>query len=543
MNKTQEKIFPKIKYCDYNPVFVVDKDNNPMNPYFDKGYVRKLLSNGEAIIYKRDPFFTIKLINHKRKNTKHYLAGLDTGKNIGVSIVDSELIKEVLSAEFQTRSHEISGLLQEKSMYRTNRRSRLRYRKKRFENRKASKGTCKVCGGNLPSSQKSKGKIHEICNKCLSKVDGKHHAYSNIVKPLEYYRIAPSVKHKINTHLKVMEEIESILPIKKWVIEKTKFDTQKAKNYDIKGVEYQQGEMFGFTNVREFVLHRDNHTCQNSNCKNKSKQPILKVHHIKYKSKGGTNKPSNLITLCDKCHTNHKSGILYDWMINNETATSIKKKTGKKHKSEADMPHMGIIYKHIKQSKNNVEDSYGYITKRTRQLANLDKSHVNDAFMLAIKPLLKNILINEEVGFENGIVFRKIKNYSEIVQTRRSRRDLQSITEAKYIEKCTGDIKTGNELSKNNDLRKNRQERAKKNDKFIKGKIRSRNGKSSYPKHSIGLVPHPKNKNIKFIKELGGMSSKNVYVFNYNGKEKSTKAASMIKLICKREGFIQKINK
>jgi hypothetical protein len=543
MNNIQNKNYPKIKYLNNNPVFVVDKNGNPMNPYFDKGFVRKVLKSGEAKVYKRDPFFTIQLINYVRKNVQYYLAGIDTGKIVGISVVDPILLKEVLSTEFQTRSHEIRGLLSDKAMYRRNRRNRLRYRKKRFENRKASKGTCKVCGGNLPSSQKSKGKIHEICNSCLSRVNGNHYMYKDIIKPLEYYRIAPSVKHKIETHIKIMDEIESILPIKKWTIEKTKFDTQKAKNPNIKGTEYQQGEMFGFTNIREYVLHRDNHTCQNPKCKNKSKQPILNVHHIIYKSMGGTDKPNNLITLCDKCHTNHISGILYNWMKNRETVQTIKTKTGKKSKSDADMPHMGIVYKHIKQIKKNVEDSYGYITKRTRQLSKIEKTHANDAFMLAIKPLIKNLIIDEEKGFKPNITFNKIKNFIVIEQKRRSKRSLQTITEAKYIEKKTGKIKTGKELSKNDNTRINRQERAKKKGKFIKGMVRNKKDKSTYSKNAIGLVPHPNNKNFKMIRELGGMSGKSVYVYNYNGKEKGTKAASMINLICRRNGFIQKINK
>lgn len=77
----------------------------------------------------------------------------------------------------------------------------------------------------------------------------------------------------------------------------------------ISGIDYQNWDMFGFWNVREFVLHRDGHKCQNPNCKHKDKkEQILKVHHIRYLSEGGSYRPENLITLCSKCHTpaNHK---------------------------------------------------------------------------------------------------------------------------------------------------------------------------------------------------------------------------------------------
>ncbi|MEI3336354.1 MAG: HNH endonuclease [Clostridium sp.] len=59
------------------------------------------------------------------------------------------------------------------------------------------------------------------------------------------------------------------------------------------------------------MRYRYNHKCQNPNCKNKDKKDqILKIHHIKYRSEGGSDRPENLITLCSKCHTpaNHKKG-------------------------------------------------------------------------------------------------------------------------------------------------------------------------------------------------------------------------------------------
>jgi len=60
-----------------------------------------------------------------------------------------------------------------------------------------------------------------------------------------------------------------LLPITEIVVEVASFDIQKIKNPDIEGTGYQQGEQFGFWNVREYVLHRDNHRCQHPNCKHK----------------------------------------------------------------------------------------------------------------------------------------------------------------------------------------------------------------------------------------------------------------------------------
>lgn len=106
--------------------------------------------------------------------------------------------------------------------------------------------------------------------------------------------LAPSVQNKVDTHLKVINLVSNILPIKNIVIEVAQFDIQKIKNPDIEGVGYQGGEQLGFWNVREYVFFRDKHTCQF--CKGKSKDKILNVHHIRSRKTYG-DRPNNLITL------------------------------------------------------------------------------------------------------------------------------------------------------------------------------------------------------------------------------------------------------
>jgi len=113
-----------------------------------------------------------------------------------------------------------------KAMHRRNRRSRLRYRKSRFNNRTKSK---------------LKGWL------------------------------APSLQHKLESQLKIIDEIHKLLPITKTVVEVANFDSQKMQNDIIQGVDYQQGNRMGFGNTREYVLHRDNHKCHSSPNHKKSK--------------------------------------------------------------------------------------------------------------------------------------------------------------------------------------------------------------------------------------------------------------------------------
>ena len=49
---------------------------------------------------------------------------------------------------------------------------------------------------------------------------------------------------------------------------------------------------------RAYALKRDNGICQGSKCG----KPANEVHHILPKSRGGSDHPDNLISLCTSCH-------------------------------------------------------------------------------------------------------------------------------------------------------------------------------------------------------------------------------------------------
>ena len=103
----------------------------------------------------------------------------------------------------------------------------------------------------------------------------------------------------------MIKKVHEILPITKIIVETAQFDIQKINKPEIESVEYQQGEQLGFWNVREFILFRDNHTCQH--CKGKSKDKILNVNHIESRLTGGDS-PNNLVTLCETCHNDYHKG-------------------------------------------------------------------------------------------------------------------------------------------------------------------------------------------------------------------------------------------
>ncbi len=182
--------------------------------------------------------------------------------------------------------------------------------------------------------------------------------------------LAPSVKHKVDSHLKVIGNVHRILPISKIVIETASFDIQKIRNPEISGREYQQGEQLGFWNTREYVLWRDNHECQH--CHGKSKDRVLNVHHKESRKTGGDS-PGNLVTLCETCHKSHHAGRI-----------KLKLTPNKSYRHSSFMGIMRwYVYNSLQELYSEVSMTYGYITKNNRINNNIEKTHSADAYCIS----------------------------------------------------------------------------------------------------------------------------------------------------------------
>ena len=310
-------------------VYVQNSNGQPLMPTENHAKVRILLKQNKAVVIKRCPF-TIKLTYKSTNYTQPVTLGIDAGsKHIGISTTTED--KEIYASDVELRN-DIVKLLSNRRSYRHSRRNRkTRYRKARFNNRKRSESW-----------------------------------------------LAPSIREKISTHLKVVDDVCKLVPVTKIIVETASFDIQKIKTPDIEGVDYQQGEQLGFWNVREYVLCRDGHVCQC--CKGKSKDPVLNVHHIESRITGG-NAPNNLITLCETCHKGYHKGTV-------KLPDEIKR--GMKFNDAA---FMGIMrwafYGELKKRYPDVSLTYGYLTKNTRIRNGLPKEHYVDARCISGHPLAK----------------------------------------------------------------------------------------------------------------------------------------------------------
>lgn len=370
--------YRKVKYLsgrtDY-VVYVINCDGKPLMPC-QPVIARLLLKQGKAKVIKRTPF-TIKLLYQTTSYTQPLTLGIDTGSSkIGSAVVNDK--NEVVYLSQVEVRNDIADKMKQRAKYRRNRRYRkTRYRKARWLNRKNS---------------------------------------------IKKDRFSPTMTSKINSHLKEIKFVKSILPITKIILETATFDPHALKNPEVLKNKwlYQKGINYGFANTKAYVLNRDNYTCQY--CKGKTKDSRLHVHHIIFRSNGGSDEHENLITLCKTCH---------DRLHNGEIKLKLngKKKGQLKHATQ-----MNIIRQQLLKLVPEAEETFGFITKEHRQIMNLPKEHYYDAVAIAsqgndVKFKTKNIILKKcipdgdyqqtkGVRSEQKIQTRKIQGFRKFDKVR-----------------------------------------------------------------------------------------------------------------------------
>jgi len=304
---------------------------------------KKLLQQGKATVVQRCPF-TIQL-NYATGETRQPIKlGVDLGyTKLGFSAKTDKL--EVISGTLTLRQ-DVSNKLEEKRRYRRSRRARLGYRPPRFNNRTRPEGW-----------------------------------------------LTPSIQHRHDSHIRLVDKLETLLPIPFKRIEVTNFDTHKMQQPEITGVEYQQGTLQGYE-VKEYLLDKWGRTCAYCG----RKDVPLEVEHIIPKSRGGTNRVSNLTISCRAC--NVKKG---DQTAKEFGYPHIQRQAKQPLKAPTCLNN--IRWRIVEQLE--AEHTYGYITKYQRNKLGLEKSHINDAFVIA-----------------GGINQERCRPY-EVIQVRRNNRSLQ----------------------------------------------------------------------------------------------------------------------
>ncbi|XBH05402.1 RNA-guided endonuclease IscB [Singulisphaera sp. Ch08] len=235
-----------------NHVFVLDAQREPLMPCHP-ARARELLRAQMAAVFRRFPF-TIILKNRVGGDVQPVAVKIDPGsKTTGVAVVaETDQAKTVVvAAEIEHRGQKIKAALETRAANRRSRRARkTRYRQPRFQNRTRQKGW-------LP----------------------------------------PSLESRISNVLTWVARISRLCPVTAISMELVRFDMQAMENPEISGVEYQQGTLAGYE-LREYLLEKWGRKC--AYC---GKEGVpLQIEHIHPKSKGGSDRVSNLTLACEPCN-------------------------------------------------------------------------------------------------------------------------------------------------------------------------------------------------------------------------------------------------
>jgi hypothetical protein len=318
---------------------------------------RVLLEKGEAHVVKTNPFFIIQLNKATGEQIQECSIGVDSGsKNVGFSVITGK--KEIVVGTL-ILDNKTSDRLTERAMYRRGRRNRLWYRQPRFNNKTKTAGW-------LP----------------------------------------PSVRRKFNTHITLINKFKQLLPIKEVIVEVGNFDIQKIENPDIIGVQYQRGSMYGYQNMRSFLMTREKGKCQICG-KEFIKGAGAHIHHIIPRSKGGTDREANLALLHKTCHQKLHDKKLFNLL--------------KKNKTYKDATYMSIIRSKFIEFFPIFTLVYGSETFVKRNALRIDKTHYNDAFVIAggdIQPQTQPIILKQKHK-NNRVLQVNRKGYKPSVRRQR----------------------------------------------------------------------------------------------------------------------------
>ena len=232
-------------------VFVLDTEYRPLSPC-RPARARWLLDQGKAAVWRYAPFTIILKHAVPDAQPQPLRMKIDPGsKTSGLAVINDATGQVVWAGDLAHRGQQVKERLDQRRACRRGRRHRnTRYRPTRFANRQRAIGW-------LP----------------------------------------PSLESRLSNVLTWVARLLRCAPIGAISQELVRFDTQLLQNAEIRGTEYQQGELAGYE-VREYLLEKWGRSCAYCHT---SGVP-LQIEHIVPKSRNGSDRVSNLALACRVCN-------------------------------------------------------------------------------------------------------------------------------------------------------------------------------------------------------------------------------------------------
>ncbi len=261
---------------------------------------------------------------------------IDPGsKTTGLALVDDAAGEVIFAAELAHRGQSVQAALDDRRSARRSRRYRhTRYRQPRFQNRRKRKGW-------LP----------------------------------------PSSKSRIGNILTWVRRLMRVCPIVAISLELVKFDTQLMQNPEMNAIDYQQGTLVG-CEIRAYLLEKWQRRC--AYCGREGVP--LQIEHIQPRSRGGTDRVSNLALACEPCNLAKSTQDIHEFLVSKPDVLA-------RILAQAKAPLQDVaavnstrwaLYEQLKTLGLPIETGSGGLTKWNRTQRDLPKAHWIDASCVGV---------------------------------------------------------------------------------------------------------------------------------------------------------------
>ena len=201
--------------------------------------------------------------------------------------------------------------------------------------------------------------------------------------------LAPSMLTRLANTETWIRRLCALFPVRLVRVEMARFDTQLMADQEISGRQYQQGELAGWQ-LRSYVFHRDGGKC--AYCGN-ARAERYELDHILPKSKGGTDRVSNLVVSCQDCNIAKGSGSVEKFLARKPARLAAVRSI--QRASLASASQMNIIVpellRRLEAMGIPVAEYDAYTTSWTRRRLGVDKTHVNDALCIGAPEALDHL--------------------------------------------------------------------------------------------------------------------------------------------------------
>jgi len=192
--------------------------------------------------------------------------------------------------------------------------------------------------------------------------------------------------------------------------ELVRFDTQKLQNSEVSGVEYQRGTLFGYE-VREYLLEKWKRTCAYCGARNVP----LEIEHVVPKSRGGSDRVSNLVLSCRSCNQAKGNKSIEEFLAHApERLARIKAQAKTPLKDAAVLNSTRwALYNALRSIGIPVEIGTGGRTKWNRRRLSIPKGHALDAACVGVVEVVE--------GWHRPVLVIKASGHGSYQRTRLDR--------------------------------------------------------------------------------------------------------------------------